>query len=196
MEIAMFLVAVTLINTLPKMFSKMAGGGNVIEKGTSTHHAVKTNIQEATYFTSGYAIEDMILSKTDKLKSMPLVGSESRAKRQEAKQIAANKQAVKQYNADLKARGISDDVVAKATKAYEDSLNREIEAARQRRSKDAEARKARMAKRKKRLSDQAERYDGKGGEYENVKKPKICPYCKTPLSKKSKQCPICGTKVK
>lgn len=195
MEIAMFLVAVTLINTLPKMFSKMAGGGNVTEKGTSAKLAVKTNIQEATYFSSGYAIEDMILDKTNKLKSMPIIGSDSRAKRQEAKQIAANKQAVKQYNEQLKSRGISDDVVSKATKAYEDSLNREIEAARQRRNKDAEARKARIAKRKKRLAEQSDRYDGKDGEFTEQKKPKICPYCKTILNKKSKQCPICGKKV-
>lgn len=193
MNLAMFLVAVTLLKTLPKMFSKMVGGGDVMSRGASAQSSVNTNIEEASYFSSGYAIEDMILSKTDQLKALPLVGSDTIAAAKEKRQIKQNKAAVEAYKQRLKSSGISDATVEKAAKAYADSLQRQVDAERQRRKAKQQERNARITRHQDRVSGEKARYEK---EYKKDKKaPKVCPRCKGVVTAKSKACPYCGTKL-
>lgn len=194
MEVAMFLAACTLLNTMPKVFSKLVGvGDDVISKGDNTVQAVRYNTETAAYFSSGYMIEDVVLSKTDKLKKMPLIGSKTVQKDREKRHMVANRRAVKTYQDNLKAMGISDDVIEKATKAYEESLNRELEAERERRNRNEEARNARLAGHKTRGVAESERH----GKEHSQKKDKIkrCPNCYKKQSSKNKNCYICGAKM-
>lgn len=102
MTFMMFLVACTLLKTLPDFFAKLAGvGGNVESKGDETRKIAKINIQEATYFSSGYAVADMVGDKMDKLKAIPLAGNLINNVR-EQRQITANRRAVSEYEANLK----------------------------------------------------------------------------------------------
>ena len=192
--LALFLVASTLLKSLPDFFAKLIGvGGDVTKKGEQTQNLAKVNIQEAAYFSSGYAVEDMILSKTEHMKNMPLVGSNTRAEKREKRQLAANKRAVASYRQRLKHNGISNDVAEKAVKAYEKSLQRQIEAQRARRNANKEARNARIEKHRKRIEQQQAIVEG---EWDKEKDKVYCPNCSAILGKKPKQCPKCGHKFK
>lgn len=111
---ALFFVAVSLINALPGMFSKMAGGGDVVDRGANTKKLAKINLEEAKYFASGYAIKDFFLSGDDAIKGRPL----------------ALLQSDKSLEKSLKAyrKGIDDDIKKqqkaneKQVKALEDKL--------------------------------------------------------------------------
>ena len=187
MTLAMFLVAAVLLKTLPDLFSKMLKTSDVIDNGDKVRKTVKTNIEEASYLSSGYAIDDMISARMDSMRGLPLVGSEARQVAQDKKQIKQNKLAVKSYEQQLKAKGISDDVTAKAVKAYEASLNRQLEAERERRNERYEARIARINKHKVRIKEK-----------EKKDKQVTCPKCKAVYTskKKTKQCKYCGHKFK
>ena len=186
--VALFLVAAVLLNTLPKMFSKaFKVKDEPIKKGGDTRELVKTNMQEAAYLSSGYAVDDMISSKIDMMRNIPLVGSQARAEKRENKQIAQNKLAVQNYARNLEANGISQEVAAKAVETYEKSLNRQLEAVRERRNANREARIVRINRHKARIQVK-----------EKKDEPVTCPKCKAVYQskKKTKQCKYCGHKFK
>ena len=185
--LALFLVAAVLLKVLPDLFSNIlqTGKGEVVTKGEKTQKIVRTHMAEASYFSSGYAIDDMVSSKMDAMRNLPLVGSESRAIAQEKRQLAQNKRALANYRDDLRRNGVSDDVADKAAEAYKKSLDRQIQAERERRVASREARLERISKHKKRIAASKE-----------SKKDVICPKCRAILKPKAKQCRHCGHKFK
>lgn len=185
-----FIVACSLLKGLPALFGGLVGGGNVVKVGQETKKMVDINAAEASYFTSGRAVEDMVLHNTiDKMRAMPLApGSDARFNNNQKQQLQANKRAVEAYRKSLKAGGISDPVIDKAVKAYQDSLNRQLDAERQRRNAQRESRNYRIKQHQSRVKEITKNTEEK-------KKNKICPKCKTVCSPKSKNCPVCGTKL-
>ena len=145
-------------------------------------------MQEAAYLSSGYAVDDMISSKIDMMRNIPLVGSQARAEKRENKQIAQNKLAVENYAKDLEANeNISPEVSAKAIEAYQTSLNRQLEYVRERSNANREARIVRINRHKARIQVK-----------EKKDEPVTCPKCKAVYQskKKTKQCKYCGHKFK
>ena len=106
MTFMLFIVACTLLKTLPDFFARIAGvSKDLTERGKSALNESRINLEEATYFSSGYAVEDMVLSKIDKLRELPLVGDYARQKKKEKRQEVANKRAVEAYRKRLKDTG-------------------------------------------------------------------------------------------
>ena len=188
--LALFLVAAVLLNTLPKLFkSAFKIDEEPISKGQDVQKFVKINMEEAAYFASGYAVDDVISSKIDKMRDLPIIGSNYIAEQQQKVKNALIKEAVKEYAGDLSDKGISEEVANKAVAVYEKSLNRELEAERERRNANREARTARINKHKERV--------GQMQTFEKSKN-KPCPRCKALIKnfKKVKSCPSCGYKLK
>lgn len=182
---AMFLVACTLLKVLPGMFAKMANvGGDVTKTGESTFKAVQDNWEQGTDFASGHMIEDKILGAVDSTRNALLGKTPTRAERKEKIHQAQNAKAVQNYKDQLTGMGISEGTTEKAVKAYEDSLNRQLEAQRQRREADKEARNARIQKRATAASARNKK---------KSKEPRICSKCGKvhPPKFKGKECTNC-----